>query len=225
MTILVIDDDKILRQTIKTHLTLQEYEVIEAETAENALELLQHHDITLAIVDIKMKGMGGMGFLQKYRDISPATRAILLTGYPTLETAKIALQGGATALAEYYLEKPLNKTELLTVVEKVFTRLSVGRLSLDPRRAKIYLDNKPLAHVTLAQVQLLHIFCENPTQSFTYPDLALAIRGEEMPYKEAKATLGTQLKRLRIKLEEAAGLPVIISTYGQGFHWNPEFLK
>jgi DNA-binding NtrC family response regulator len=74
-------------------------------------EMLSHvdaNDVDLAILDIKLKKMTGVEVLEEMKKRSPGTRAIMLTGYPTLQTAKESLELGAFA----YCVKPIDKDEL-----------------------------------------------------------------------------------------------------------------
>jgi YesN/AraC family two-component response regulator len=69
----------------------------------------------LAILDIKLKKMSGVEVLEELKSITPSIRAIMLTGYPTMETARASLKLGANE----YCVKPIDKEELEEKVEKV----------------------------------------------------------------------------------------------------------
>jgi two-component system, response regulator RegA len=71
----------------------------------------------LAILDIKLKKMTGVEVLEEIRKRSPATRVIMLTGYPTLETAARTKERGALE----YLVKPLDKAEIEKAVERILS--------------------------------------------------------------------------------------------------------
>lgn len=73
--------------------------------------------IDLAILDIKLKKMGGVEVLEQLKHIDPRIRVIMLTGYPTLETARDALRLGAAE----YLVKPLDNDELEIKVAAVLS--------------------------------------------------------------------------------------------------------
>lgn len=78
--------------------------------------------VDLAILDIKLKRMSGIEVLALLKEINPAMRAIMLTGYPTMETAREAMGLGA----DEYCVKPIDRTELEEKVEKVLTLAKAG---------------------------------------------------------------------------------------------------
>ena len=80
--ILVVDDDARTREMVLDMLRDAGFNVAEAESAETALDMMQETVYSLVILDLRMPGMGGLGFLQEYQDISPATEVIILGDYP-----------------------------------------------------------------------------------------------------------------------------------------------
>ena len=80
-----------------------------------ALDYAGSHEIDLAILDIKLKKMSGLRVLEKLKKIDSSIHGIMLTGYPTLETAKESLDLGA----EEYCVKPIDKNELEEKVEAI----------------------------------------------------------------------------------------------------------
>lgn len=78
--------------------------------------------VDLAILDIKLKRMSGIEVLALLKEINPAMRAIMLTGYPTMETAREAMGLGA----DEYCVKPIDRAELEEKVEKVLTLAKAG---------------------------------------------------------------------------------------------------
>ena len=76
---------------------------------------LRENHVDLAILDIKLKKMSGVDVLEEAKKITPGLRVLMLTGYPTLETAQRALQLGA----DEYLVKPIDKHELEEKVAQV----------------------------------------------------------------------------------------------------------
>ncbi|NLZ16979.1 MAG: response regulator [Desulfobulbaceae bacterium] len=78
--------------------------------------------VDLAILDIKLKRMSGIEVLALLKEINPAMRAIMLTGYPTMETAREAMGLGA----DEYCVKPIDRAELEEKVEKVLALAKAG---------------------------------------------------------------------------------------------------
>ncbi len=114
--ILVLDDVLDAGIMIKRILQRQGHEIFTFTEEEDALNYTRSSEVDLAILDIKLKKMSGIEVLEELKKITPSIRAIMLTGYPTLETAQEALKLGANE----YCVKPIDKDEL---EEKVSTVL------------------------------------------------------------------------------------------------------
>lgn len=110
--ILVLDDVFDAGIMIKKILGKKGHEVIPFTEEEEALHYARHHELDLAILDIKLKKMSGIEVLEELKEIKPLIKVMMLTGYPTLETARQSLEMGA---AEYCI-KPLDKDELTAKV-------------------------------------------------------------------------------------------------------------
>lgn len=115
--ILVLDDVADAAVMIKRILTRQGHTVEAFTEEQQAIEHARATPVDLAILDIKLLKMTGIEVLEELRRISPATRAIMLTGYPTMETARQALDLGANA----YCVKPIDKDELEAAVAGVLS--------------------------------------------------------------------------------------------------------
>lgn len=84
---------------------------------EAAIDFVRTHPVDLAILDIKLKKMSGIEVLAQMKKMVPEMRAIMLTGYPTVETAREAISLGANE----YCVKPIDKDELEEKVSKVLS--------------------------------------------------------------------------------------------------------
>ena len=116
--ILVLDDVLDAGILIKRILERKGYEVSVFTDEEDALKYARSNDVDLAILDIKLKKMSGVEMLEELKNIEPAMRAIMLTGYPTLETARESLRLGANE----YCVKPIDKEELEEKVAEVLDK-------------------------------------------------------------------------------------------------------
>ena len=116
--ILVLDDVADAAMLIKKILTRKGHTVHTFTEEEAAIAFAGKNRMDLAILDIKLKKMSGLQVLEQLKIITPAMKAIMLTGYPTLETAREALELGASA----YCVKPLDKQELEEKVSEVLAR-------------------------------------------------------------------------------------------------------
>jgi DNA-binding NtrC family response regulator len=106
--ILVLDDVLDAGIMIKRILERKGHRVAVFSDEEEALEHARTHQVEVAILDIRLKKVSGVEILEELKKISPQTRAIMLTGYPTLDTARQAQELGAFD----YCIKPIDKEEL-----------------------------------------------------------------------------------------------------------------
>lgn len=116
--ILVLDDVVDAVILIKKILIKQGHNVHEFTREEEAIDYIRDNKVDLAILDIKLKKMSGIDVLAEAKKISPDMKVIMLTGYPTIETAQEAIELGASE----YCVKPIDKTELEEKVAEVLAR-------------------------------------------------------------------------------------------------------
>jgi DNA-binding NtrC family response regulator len=113
-TALVVDDETNIRRTLEMVLSGEGYRVLEAESAEDALELIRRAPVDVAIFDLKLPGISGLEALQKLR-ADEATRelpVIVISGHATVHDAVSAIKLGASD----FFEKPLNRERVLVSV-------------------------------------------------------------------------------------------------------------
>ena len=113
--IIVVDDVSDAGMLVKRILERKGHEVAAFTEEEDALEYVRKVPVDLAILDIKLKKMTGVEVLEELKKERQEIKAIMLTGYPTLETARDALRLGA----QEYCVKPINKDELESKVAEV----------------------------------------------------------------------------------------------------------
>lgn len=116
--IMVLDDVLDAGILLKRILERMGHEVSAFSEEEEALDYVQRSEVHLAILDIKLKKMTGVEVLEELKKRSPSTRVIMLTGYPTLETARESVRHGA----DEYCVKPIGKEEIETKVAEVLAK-------------------------------------------------------------------------------------------------------
>lgn len=110
--ILITDDEQSIRNALKEILEFENYETVEAENGDQALEIVKKEVIDLVMLDIKMKGMDGVETLEKIKEYKPELPVIMISGHGTIKIAVEATKQGAFD----FLEKPPDLNRLLTSV-------------------------------------------------------------------------------------------------------------
>jgi DNA-binding response OmpR family regulator len=120
--ILVLDDEPDAVVLIQRVLKRKGHEVSVFTEEEQAIAFARSNPVELAILDIKLKKISGVEVLEELKKINPAMRAMMLTGFPTLETAKRAVSLGA----DQYCVKPVEIDELVQKVASILSQGPVG---------------------------------------------------------------------------------------------------
>ena len=115
-SILIIDDDPLIRKTLSSHLSRQNFEVHLAEEGEEGLAEYAECVPDLVILDIRLPDMDGLEVLRKIRDRNKNACVVIMTAYDDMKTTVEAIKSGAYE----YLVKPLDFVELDLTVEKAF---------------------------------------------------------------------------------------------------------
>lgn len=113
--ILVLDDVFDAVNLLRRILTKKGHQVVGFTEEEEAIDHVRSNPVDLAILDIKLKKIDGVEVLAELKKVRPQIRVIMLTGYPTLESARESLRLGASE----YCVKPIDKDEIEEKVEKV----------------------------------------------------------------------------------------------------------
>jgi DNA-binding NtrC family response regulator len=131
--ILVVDDDPAILHSCRSILTDEGHHVETAPDGAAALQVLRRAAFDLALIDLKMPGIGGLDTLEAARRIDPALVAIIFTAYATIETAVEAIKLGAFN----YITKPFKAPDLVTTVEKGLAHGAALRLTGSSRPATV----------------------------------------------------------------------------------------
>lgn len=115
--LLVVDDEKAVRDSLEDILELENYSVDAVGSGEDALEALNEQDYDLLLLDIKMPGISGIEVMRQSRRQAPETKVIILTGHGSLDSAIEALRSGASD----YILKPYNSEDILSSIGRALS--------------------------------------------------------------------------------------------------------
>jgi DNA-binding NtrC family response regulator len=121
-TILVVDDESLLRWSLRERLSSEGYTILEAGTAAEALSQASE-SVDLILLDFKLPDGDGLSILRQVKDQTPETLVILMTAFSTVENAVEAMKLGAY----HYVNKPFNLDEVALLVEKALETSSLRR--------------------------------------------------------------------------------------------------
>ena len=122
-SILLVDDELVIRTTFSEDLADGGYEVSTAENGEVALEKLKNNQYNLVVTDLMMEGLNGLQVLQEVKKIDPEIGVIILTGFGDMNSAIEALRLGA----DDYLLKPCKTEELLIRISRCLDKQEANR--------------------------------------------------------------------------------------------------
>lgn len=137
-TIIVIDDDKMLRDTLINSLRKNGFNVLSADSAETATEILNRVSVDAMILDRMMPGQDGLGFLKQLRSKGNKTPVIMLTALSGSDNAINGLSGGA----DDYLGKPFQFQELILRLNNIMNRNISGQPQNALPTGLLFVDNE-----------------------------------------------------------------------------------
>jgi len=145
--ILIVDDEPRMRDSLKSLLSSQDYEISTTDSGQEALDLLSKQDFDVALLDIVMPDMSGHQLMDHINVRNPDTLVIVITGHATLDSAVDALRRGAYD----YVRKPFDYDELLKRVQNALNQKRLkyengvinGKLALTEERYRYLVQNSP----------------------------------------------------------------------------------
>ena len=117
-TLLIVDDEKAQRQVLLGDLKSRGYKVLEADSAETALDIVRKNLIDVILTDLKMPGASGIDLLTNLKEINPEISVVIMTAYASVETAVQALKNGAYD----FITKPYNLDEIELVIKRIIEK-------------------------------------------------------------------------------------------------------
>jgi DNA-binding NtrC family response regulator len=117
--ILIVDDEPIVRESIRDWLQEAGYQVATAESGEEALEMMETQDFSVLVLDVRLPGKTGINILKEVKALKPDIKSIIITAYPSTELAVEAMKLGAVD----YLINPVAPDELEKLIRDTLLKL------------------------------------------------------------------------------------------------------
>jgi DNA-binding response OmpR family regulator len=225
--ILVLEDEANIRSFVVINLKRAGYETIEAETGEQALELLQRNpDVKVALLDIMLPDIDGFEVCRRIRAGNNKIGIIMLTAR-TQEMDKVT---GLMTGADDYVTKPFSPAELTARVDALFRRtggdepeVDTGEISQPPfllnTRNRTLEKNGQRVKLTQVEYNIIKLFMDNPGKALSREEILDSVWGRDY-FGELKI-VDVNIRRLRIKIEDDPQNPCYITTvWGYGYKWG-----
>ena len=218
--VMVLEDESSIRSFIVINLRRAGYEVVEAETGEEALDKLHENPDTLvALLDVMLPGIDGFEVCRRIRATNPRIGIIMLT-------ARSQEMNGA----DDYVTKPFSPVELTARVDALIRRSSGGTQELPPgtisqppfllnTRNRTLEKNGQRIKLTQVEYSIMRMFMENPGKALSREEILDLVWGRDY-FGELKI-VDVNVRRLRLKIEDSPTSPTYINTvWGYGYKWG-----
>jgi two-component system alkaline phosphatase synthesis response regulator PhoP len=231
--ILIVEDEKDIRELVRYNLEQEGFRVLEAEEGELALALVRRERPALVILDIMLPGMSGLDLCRTIRRDEETQRVPILM--LTAKAAEVDKVVGLEMGADDYVTKPFSPRELLARVKAVLRRAlgpetdrphefyERGRLRIDFDTYQVFLDGTEVK-LSLREFELLSFFVRHPNRVFERAQLLDMVWGRDT-YVEPR-TVDVHVRRLRTRVERSDANPELILTVrGVGYKFNDAALE
>lgn len=231
--ILVVEDEKDIRELVRYNLEAEGFSVVEASDGEIGLLLAARERPALIVLDLMLPGLSGLEVCRKLREREETLRLpVLILTARAAEVDKIL---GLEMGADDYVTKPFSPRELVARVKAVLRRAygivldkphevyEKGRLHIDFDTYDVVLDGQPLG-LGLREFELLKFFLQYPHRVFSRGQILDLVWGQDV-YVEPR-TVDVHIRRLRQRLERDDANPTFILTVrGVGYKCDPDALE
>lgn len=219
--VLLVEDEESIRRFTKVNLTRAGFDVLEAGSGEEGVEIARNQTVHIVILDIMLPGMSGYEVASILRAEKPNIGIIMLTA-KTQDVDKIL---GLESGADDYMVKPFNPKELVLRIESLKRRviseddekevIESAPFRMDFYSRSFYKDNRVI-DLTPTEFSLMHLFLTNPDRAFSRSELLEAVWGKE--YMGETKIVDVNIRRLRAKVEDNPSKPKYLETvWGVGY--------
>jgi DNA-binding response OmpR family regulator len=220
MKILIIEDEKDLREVIRQSLEMENFRVECADTYASALDKIISFDYNCILLDVMLPGGNGLDLLQELKNLDKSDNVIIISAKDSLDDKLKGLNLGA----DDYLTKPFHIAELTARVKSVLRRKSfqgknsveVANLKLDIDARTLAIDDLPLL-LNRKEFDILTYMVVNRNRLVNKTSLAEHVWGDHMDDADDYEFIYSQIKNLRKKLKDHSAAVEIQAVYGIGY--------
>ena len=231
--ILIVEDELVTRNTLKSIFEAEGYDVFEATDGAEMHQILSENDINLVIMDINLPGKNGLLLARELREQANVA-LMFLTGRDNEVDKILGLEIGA----DDYIPKPFNPRELLARIRAVLRRqanelpgapsqeeavIAFGKFKLNLGTREMFREDEPMP-LTSGEFAVLKALVSHPREPLSRDKLMNLARGRE--YSAMERSIDVQISRLRRMVEEDPAHPRYIQTvWGLGYVFVPDGSK
>ena len=224
-TVLVVDDEPIVRDVVVRYLERDGYTTRQAATGDEARRMLEGEPPSLVVLDVMLPGIDGLELCRWIRSHSQVP-IVMLTARGEEADRIVGLELGA----DDYLTKPFSPRELTVRVRNLLRRtvqapsgaprtITFGDVAVDEAAREVRKGGELLA-LTLKEFDLLMFFAANPRRVFSRDQLMDRVWGYQAAFDTGTVTV--HIRRLRKKIEDDASHPSHLETvFGAGYRFTP----
>ena len=229
--VLVVEDEASIREMVALNLKMAGWEVVEAPSAERALELMHHgEECDAALLDIMLPGMDGLSLCETIRRENNEI-GIIIVSAKGQESDKIR---GLSIGADDYITKPFSVSELVARLEALTRRIKRGGVPAKPaeeqeqlisgpfvldEKSRMLYKNGTAIDLTQVEFQIMELFFQNPGTALVREKILEGVWGKN--YFGDVKIVDVNIRRLRMKIEDEPSSPQhILTVWGYGYRWN-----
>ena len=229
--VLVVEDEASIREMVALNLKMAGWEVVEAPSAERALELMHHgEECDAALLDIMLPGMDGLSLCETIRRENNEI-GIIIVSAKGQESDKIR---GLSIGADDYITKPFSVSELVARLEALTRRIKRGGVPAKPaeeqeqlisgpfvldEKSRMLYKNGTAIDLTQVEFQIMELFFRNPGTALVREKILEGVWGKN--YFGDVKIVDVNFRRLRMKIEDEPSSPQhILTVWGYGYRWN-----
>ncbi|MBN2766454.1 MAG: response regulator transcription factor [Paludibacteraceae bacterium] len=220
MKILIIEDEKGMRETLETFFVQQKFVVETAHDFDSGLSKLSVYDYDCVLLDITLPGGSGLDLLTEMKRLNKRESVIIISARDAIDDKVLGLELGA----DDYLPKPFHLAELNARVKSLIRRnqsggdmsVSIENVKLLPDKRTVFVNDEELP-LNRKEFDLLYYFMVNPDRLLNKTTLTEAVWGDNIDQADDLEFLYSQVKNLRRKLKTAGATIEIKAVYGFGY--------